>query len=119
MNRKDAEKMADDIFDMIDRNHPRGLIKSELVDLLAKFEPGVIETHPFPPKPHPDDPDEWQKLYKTEWKPLRDLIREARKAYAEVSVYQPMTEDDHWTEEIMERLHEVNRHFGKDLCGND
>ena len=40
MNRKDAEKMADDIFDMIDRNHPRGLIKSELVDLLAKYDTG-------------------------------------------------------------------------------
>ena len=39
MTRKDAEKLADEIFDMIDRNHPRGLIKSELTDLLAKFEP--------------------------------------------------------------------------------
>ena len=39
MNRKDAEKLADEIFDMIDRNHPRGLIKSELTDLLAKFDP--------------------------------------------------------------------------------
>ena len=43
MNRKDAEKMADDIFDMIDRNHPRGLIKSELVDLLAKYDGPTVE----------------------------------------------------------------------------
>jgi hypothetical protein len=59
MNRKDAEKMADDIFDMIDRNHPRGLIKSELVDLLAKWE-----------QPETPTPKE------SEWVALGDILRE-------------------------------------------
>lgn len=40
MKREDAEKMANDIFDMIDSNHPRGLVKSELVDLLCKYDTG-------------------------------------------------------------------------------
>ena len=46
MNRKDAEKLADEIFDMIDQNHPRGLIKSELADLLAKFDLGSTSVLP-------------------------------------------------------------------------
>jgi len=59
MTRKDAEKLADEIFDMIDRNYPRGLIKSDLTDLLAKWEqPETVE---------PEDSD---------WVALCDILRE-------------------------------------------
>ena len=37
MTKKDAEKLADKIFDMIEGNWPRGLVKSDLVDLIAGF----------------------------------------------------------------------------------
>ena len=39
MDRNKAEDLADKIFDMIDQNHLRGLIKSDLVDLIANWQP--------------------------------------------------------------------------------
>ena len=59
MTRKDAEKLADEIFDMIDRNYPRGLIKSDLTDLLAKFEPGLAPINAFV---SPSGTDQWITL---------------------------------------------------------
>lgn len=31
-----AERLADAIFDLVDKSHPRGLIRSELVDLITR-----------------------------------------------------------------------------------
>jgi hypothetical protein len=39
MDRNKAEDLADKIFAMIDENRPRGLIKSDLVDLIATWKP--------------------------------------------------------------------------------
>lgn len=53
-----AKDLADEIFDMIDRNYPRGLIKSDLADLIGKHmtawqtKHDLINPDVFPPKPY-------------------------------------------------------------------
>lgn len=55
-----AKDLADEIFDMIDRNYPRGLIKSDLADLIGKHmaawqtKHDLINPDVFPPKPEKD-----------------------------------------------------------------
>ena len=121
INKSDAEKIADEIFDMIDRNHPRGLIKSELVDLLIRYTPPILE-----------EPCEWQppttnELYNTYIttqpftvtpdvtfivgdEAMDHLRKEAKKI------------DEEHTKDI---LRELGYYFntptlpGKDFCGND
>lgn len=52
-----AKDLADEIFDMIDRNYPRGLIKSDLADLIGKHmaawqtKHDLINPDVFPPTP--------------------------------------------------------------------
>lgn len=52
-----AKDLADEIFDMIDRNYPRGLIKSDLADLIGKhmtswqIKHDLINPDVFPPPP--------------------------------------------------------------------
>lgn len=126
MNRKDAEKLADEIFDMIDRNYPRGLIKSDLTDLLAKFEPGCEDAKT------PPDANDW------DWIPIKDLVEEAKKAlrspgYAYISttgtspkIYSAKTESEiEADKKALSGLgyyfpsDSVNHYFTKDPCDND
>ena len=96
MNRKDAEKMADDIFDMIDRNHPRGLIKSELVDLLAKFDPGT---------------DQWMTL-EDALSGMELIPIDRSSPFQEDKTPEQLAED-------RKTLQSLGYYFRPDQCGND
>ena len=37
MKEAEAKKLADEIFDCIERNYPRGIIKSQIVDILSRY----------------------------------------------------------------------------------
>ena len=37
MKKDEAKKLADEIFDAIERNYPRGIIKDQIIDILSKY----------------------------------------------------------------------------------
>ena len=37
MKEAEAKKLADEIFDCIERNYPRGIIKDQIIDILSKY----------------------------------------------------------------------------------
>jgi len=110
MNRKDAEKLADEIFDMIDRNYPRGLIKSDLTDLLAKFEMGVVPTLPGNDFMSQTGPCEWITLEEAlsevelvQVKKTKSELEADKKALSGLGYYFPSDAEN----------------YKPDLCGND
>ena len=37
MKQDEAKKLADEIFDCIERNYPRGIVKSQIIDILSRY----------------------------------------------------------------------------------
>jgi hypothetical protein len=37
MKQDEVKKLADEIFDAIERNYPRGIIKDQIIDILSRY----------------------------------------------------------------------------------
>lgn len=109
MNRKDAEKLADEIFDMIDRNHPRGLIKSELTDLLAKFDPGSDAV--LPGNDFVAGMDQWMTL-EDALSGMEIIPIDRSSPFQEDKTPEQLAED-------IKTLQSIGYYFRPDQCGND